>query len=60
MIAAFDRYWPALAYDRAVGTRIERQTGESAWRIFATLDDVATELVAGADERLAWQSARLL
>ena len=44
--------------EEAICQRIMARTGEPTWRVFATLDDIATEVTADADARLAWQNER--
>ena len=61
LVALADTWWRGkrdAALEEAICQRIAARTGEPTWRVFATLDDIAAEVTAGADVRLAWQNGR--
>jgi HD domain len=58
LVALADAWWRGrrnAALEEAICQRIAAQTGEPRWHVFATLDDMAAEVTADADARLAWQ-----
>jgi putative nucleotidyltransferase with HDIG domain len=59
LVAIADHWWRGARnepLEALVCGWITRKTGEDRWRVFATLDDLATAMSEGADERLAWQA----
>jgi HD domain-containing protein len=56
LVALSDSWWRGkrdAALEEAICQRIAAQTGEPTWRVFAMLDDIAAEVTADADARLA-------
>ncbi len=58
LVGLADTWWRGKRDDRleaAVCQWIAQQTQTAQWEVFATLDDIATDISADADNRLAWQ-----
>lgn len=58
LVALADALWRGkrdAELEGAFCQRVAALTGEAHWQIFARLDDIATEIAARADARLAWQ-----
>lgn len=58
LVALADVWWRGkrdAALEEAICQQIMARTGEPTWRVFAMLDDIAAEVTADADARLAWQ-----
>lgn len=58
LVALADAVWrgkrdPLL--EGAIGQRIVEQIGAADWHVYATLDDLLSEIAADADGRLEWQ-----
>jgi len=61
LVALADTWWRGkrdVALEEAICRHIMAHTGEPTWRVFAMLDDIAAEVTADADVRLAWQNRR--
>jgi HD domain len=59
MVAIADGWWRGKRDDQleaAAGRWIAQQTQSAQWEVFAALDDIAADVTAQADSRLAWQS----
>jgi putative nucleotidyltransferase with HDIG domain len=60
LVALADALWRGKRDERLetqVCRHIAEQTGQPIWQVFATLDDIATEISTDADARLAWQNS---
>lgn len=58
LVALADALWRGRRdseLEDALCQHIAALTGEAYWQIFARLDDIASEIAASADARLAWQ-----
>lgn len=58
LVAVADQWWRGKRDDQleaAVRRWIAIETGATLWQVFATLDDIAADITAEADVRLAWQ-----
>lgn len=59
LVALADAWWRGkrdAALEETICRHITARTGEPTWHVFAALDDIAAEVTADADARLAWQN----
>jgi hypothetical protein len=59
LVAAADSWWRGQRDERlesAVCDRIAKHVKEPEWQVYAAVDDIAADLTADADARLAWQN----
>jgi putative nucleotidyltransferase with HDIG domain len=58
LVAVADRWWRGRRDDpleATIGRWIAGETQAAAWQVFADLDNIAADITADADARLAWQ-----
>lgn len=63
LVALADKWWRWRRDERleaALYAWIVDHTRQDAWQVYLTLDGIAGEIAAHADERLAWQSGHAL
>lgn len=61
LVSLADRLWKGKrddALEEAICRWISAERGETSWAAYLWLDDLLTELAAGADARLAWHAGR--
>lgn len=59
LVSLADKIWKGRRQDdleQLIVARIAAVTGDEAWNIFMSLDEILTRLAASADERLEYQS----
>lgn len=60
LVSLADKVWKAKRVsdlERLVVDRLAEVSGQEAWEVFLALDDLLDRIAAGADERLAFQTA---
>jgi putative nucleotidyltransferase with HDIG domain len=58
LVAVADRWWRGRRDDpleATIGRWIAGETQAAAWQVYTDLDDIAADITADADARLAWQ-----
>jgi len=63
LVALADSWWRGkrdARLESAVCQTIADKMGEPQWQVFITVDEIAADITAGADARLAWQSQHSL
>jgi hypothetical protein len=59
LVALADKWWRGSRNESLEGVvcqLISQQVGADQWQVFLALDDLATDIAADADRRLAWQN----